>query len=37
MALFQAFDQGESPAAMSAPVRVDAATAAEILQTLNID
>jgi hypothetical protein len=37
MALFQAFDQRESPAGMSAPVRVDAAAAAEILQTLEID
>ena len=37
MALFQAFDQRESPAGMGAAVRVDAAGAAEILQTLEID
>ncbi len=37
MALFQAFDQRESPAGMGAAVRVDAAGAVEILQTLEID
>src|ERR1700690_2323858 len=37
MALFQAFAQRESPAGMSAPVRVDVAAATEILQTLEID
>jgi len=37
MALFQAFDQRESPAGMGAPVRVDAVAAAETLQTLEID
>jgi len=37
MALFQAFDHRESPAGMGAAVRVDAAGAAEILQTLEID
>lgn len=37
MALFQAFDQRESPAGMGQAVRVDAVSAAEILRTLEID
>jgi hypothetical protein len=37
MSLFRAFDERESPGAMSEAVRVDAAAAAETLSTLDID
>jgi hypothetical protein len=37
IALFQAFDERESPAAMNAPVRVEADAVADILQSLEID
>jgi len=37
MALFEAFDERENPAAMRAPVHVDAADAARLLGRLGID